>query len=88
MKKRLDYKALFDNSPEVILFADPEGIVLDVNQRIFEWLKYRPEELIGKKYSELKFFDEKTRQLFIKKYSKRVRGEFIRFFQFLFNFFL
>ncbi len=74
-KQKLNYKTFFDNSPEVIAFTDPEGNILNVNQRIFEWIKYKPEELIGKKYSELDFFDEKTRKLLIKKYSQRVRGE-------------
>ena len=75
MKNKIDYKAIFKNSPEVIAFADPEGTILDLNKRIFDWVGYRPEELIGKKYSELEFFAETTKELLIKKHSQRVSGE-------------
>ncbi len=72
---KFDYKVFFDNSPEVIAFTDPEGTILVLNERISDWLGYRPDELIGKKYSELEFFDKTTRELLIKKYSQRVSGE-------------
>jgi len=69
------YKQIFDQSPELIAFTNPEGTILKISRRIFDWLGYRPDEIIGKKYSELEIFNSKTREMLMKKFSQRVSGE-------------
>jgi len=69
------YKIIFNRSPEVIVFVDLEGKVIDVNHRVFDWIQYKPEEIIGKKFASLEFMNEKTRELIINKFSRRLEGE-------------
>ena len=45
--------ALIDNSLDLIALTDAEGYFLRVNSAAIEILGYRPEELVGRNYSEL-----------------------------------
>ncbi|UIP01195.1 PAS domain S-box protein [Halobaculum sp. CBA1158] len=42
-------EALFENSPDMIVTHDADGVLRDVNQRMCEELGYEEEELIGKR---------------------------------------
>lgn len=47
------YKAIFENSLDLILILDEKGIILEINEAVENLLGYNSEELIGKHYNEL-----------------------------------
>jgi len=50
---------LFEISPETIIIIDNKGNVLDVNSRIYDWLGYEREELVGYNLFNFPFFANK-----------------------------
>ena len=42
---------------------DKDGTILDVNQRIFDWLGYKPKEIIGTNFIEVPFLPEESKTL-------------------------
>lgn len=50
------YRAIFELSPEAILLLDGEGKILDANRKLYNWLGYKPEEVIEKSFWELPAF--------------------------------
>ena len=50
---------LFEISPETIIIIDNKGNVLNVNSRIYDWLGYEREELIGYNLFNFPFFANK-----------------------------
>jgi len=67
-------RTLFDWAPQAIVIINTEGMLLDANLRLYEWLGYRPEEVIGKNIIELPFFTEKTRAVIKQKFFERIKG--------------
>jgi len=59
------HRFIVDNSPDMIYMLDGEGRFTFVNSRITKLLGYRPEEIVGRHYSELVHLDdiEKARYL-------------------------
>jgi len=52
------YKLIFELSPEAIVIIDPKGNITDINGRVYDWLGFKTEELVGKKISEAPFLNE------------------------------
>jgi len=48
-------RMLFEISPEIIVLVDSTGNVLDVNSRLYDWIGYKPEEIVGKNFFKLPF---------------------------------
>ncbi len=61
------YRSIFELSPESILLVDPDGYILEHNDKIREWLQYE-EEFVGSNVLDLPFVDKpnliKMRQIF------------------------
>ncbi len=57
------YRRIFECSPQVIGIVDNDGTVLDVNQRIYDWLGYKSDEIIGTNFMELPFLPEESKTL-------------------------
>lgn len=57
------YEKIFRLSPEAIVIIDKNGVVIDINERTYDWLGYRPDEIIGNTILELPFLsvDEKIK---------------------------
>lgn len=53
--------ALIENSLDLIVLIDAEGRFLRVNSAVIEILGYRPEELVGRNYSELLNSDDREK---------------------------
>ena len=68
-------KTLFDWSPLAIVIINKEGVLLDANKKLYEWLGYKPEEVIGKDLSVIPFFTPETREILVNNFMKRMRGE-------------
>jgi len=57
------YEKIFRLSPDGIALLDKNGVFLDVNERLYDWLGFRPDEIIGKTFLEVPFLtvDEKLK---------------------------
>ena len=64
-------RTLFDWSPEAIVILNKEGIFLDANPRLFDWLEYKSEELIGKSFEEVPFLPLQTKDTIKKALMKK-----------------
>lgn len=68
------YKAVFDNSPEAIVLLKKSGNIENVNGRVFDWLGYKPEEIIGCNFRKLPLLTYKSKLKIAKNLIKRLRG--------------
>ena len=73
-KSEREYRRIFDSSPEVIGVIDGKGNLLNVNRRIFDWLGYEPEEVMGKSFLQLPFLPNGSRAIAAEKLSQTVMG--------------
>jgi PAS domain S-box-containing protein len=65
------YRTLFDVSPQTALLVDTNGTVLDVNERITEWIGYTPNEILEKNLFNFSFFTKESKKSLKKIFSKR-----------------
>jgi len=68
-------KILFDWSPLAIIILSIEGIFLDANRKLYDWLGYRPDEIIGRGFKEVPFLPDKSKMTIVNNFNKRMRGE-------------
>ncbi len=69
------YRSIFELSPEAIVLTDNKGKILDTNGRIFDWLGYKPEDVIGKNILFLHFITHKSREIMVQKFHERMAGK-------------
>ena len=69
------YKTIFDLSPEAIVLVDTKGTVLNANERVYEWLGFKTEDIIGKNILSLPFIPSRTKPRIIAKFTQRVLGK-------------
>ena len=69
------YRTIFELSPEAIVLIDKNGVFLDANRRIYDWLGYKPEELIGKHLLESPFLPEESKGKVKKNFFQRMLGK-------------
>ena len=65
------YRTMFDVFPQTALLIDTNGKILDVNERIKEWLGYTPSEILEKNLFSLSFFTKESKKSLKKNFSKR-----------------
>ncbi|RLF36645.1 MAG: hypothetical protein DRN08_00940 [Thermoplasmata archaeon] len=60
------FRNIFDATSDLLLYVDIEGNVLDVNKTVLETLNLKKDEIIGKKFYELKdlFFPDHVKECF------------------------
>ncbi|MCX6819153.1 MAG: PAS domain S-box protein [Candidatus Aenigmarchaeota archaeon] len=56
-ESRAKYKKIFDNVRDEIIYIDTTGTIIDVNPVVKEIFGWSPEEIIGKNFTELGFFN-------------------------------
>ncbi|MFH1364927.1 MAG: PAS domain S-box protein [Candidatus Aenigmatarchaeota archaeon] len=71
------FRMIFENVSDEIVYVDKNGVVLDVNKKSEEVIGYKPEEMIGKNFMKLDFFDLKTIPKIIKIFNDIVKGNVI-----------
>ena len=69
------YRRIFDLSPEAIILLSPRGKVLELNERVCDWLEYRREEVLGKNILSLSMFTKKSKMIAINKLMQRMLGK-------------
>lgn len=68
-------RTLFDWSPLAIVIINQEGILLDSNKKLFEWLGYKTEEVVGRNIFDLPFLTQETRRIIKKMFDQRISGQ-------------
>jgi len=68
-------KIFFDCSPLAIVIINKKGIFLDANRKLYDWLGYRPAEIIGRSFTEVPFLPDKSKKTIVNNFNKRMRGE-------------
>jgi PAS domain S-box-containing protein len=73
-KEKNKYKSIFELSPEAIVIIDPKGNIVDINGRVYDWLGFKTEELIGKKLGEAPFLNKESQIRAQENFIKRMTG--------------
>jgi len=68
-------QTLFNWSPMAIVILNQQGVFLDANKKLYDWLGYKPEEIIGKHLTRIPFFPEHTKQTLLQNFTHRVNGK-------------
>ncbi|MBT5419305.1 MAG: PAS domain S-box protein, partial [Candidatus Cloacimonetes bacterium] len=73
-KNEKKYHTMFQNSPASIIMTNADGIIIDINDRVAEWLGYDAKPIIGKRVLELPFLTKQSRRKMVEEYKKRAAG--------------
>ncbi|MFH1502578.1 MAG: diguanylate cyclase [Candidatus Eisenbacteria bacterium] len=68
------YRTIFELSPEAIVLIDAKGRFVAANGRIFDWLGYSNDELMGKSLLQAPFMPPTSRVVVVKNFVKRMAG--------------
>jgi PAS domain S-box-containing protein len=74
-EKEKKYRTMFEFFPQTIALLDKHGTLLDVNERIYDWLGYKPNEIIGKYFFSLPFFMKESLIILKNNFSKRMEDK-------------
>jgi len=72
------FRHIFNISPEGIILLDKSGKIIDLNRKIYDWLGYMPEEIIGKNILRLPFIPVESKAKIIKKSVKEIVSQEIK----------
>jgi len=75
------YRTIFELSPDAIVLLNKKGEVIELNDRMSEWLGYSDDQVIGKRLDELPFFDEQNKQKVLQNFRRRIAGECVEPYQ-------
>lgn len=65
------YRTIFNASPDLIVIIDKKGNILDANNLVDSWMKYKRKDIIGKKVLNLDFFTPESKKMVGKKIKER-----------------
>lgn len=69
------YKSLYELSPNGVILIDSDSRIISVNKRIYDWLGYGDEDLLGKRSLDLFFIAPQSRKIMKSNFSGRLKGE-------------
>ncbi|MFA6307249.1 MAG: PAS domain-containing protein [Patescibacteria group bacterium] len=69
------YKLIFELSPEAIVILDKKGTLIDVNNRLYDWLGYKKEEVLGKNLLQLPYLTKIGKAKALKNFTYRMAGK-------------
>ncbi len=69
------YRSIFELSPEAIVLLDKNGRVVDLNDRICEWLGMERDNMLGLPLEESDRLPEESKQKVRDKFERRLAGE-------------
>jgi PAS domain S-box-containing protein len=78
MRSEERYRKIFDSSPEIIGLIDKNGVIIDINNKIYEWLGYMPDQIIGKSFIDIPSLSEETKIKLNDGYQRRMSGEYVK----------
>jgi PAS domain S-box-containing protein len=71
------YRTMFEFFPQTIVLIDKNGKILDVNERINEWLGYKPSEILEMNLFSVPFFTKESKKIVKKNFSKMLLNKMI-----------
>ena len=74
-KSEEKYRSIFDLSPEAILLTNADGIIIDVNTKVNDWLGYQNDELFGLNLLEAPFIPRKSKLTMQEKFKQALTGD-------------
>jgi PAS domain S-box-containing protein len=74
-KSEEKYKKIFELSPEAIGILDDKGNILDINNRLYDWLGYKPEQVVGRNILDLPFLTEESKKKIKERFTQRMSGK-------------
>jgi len=69
------YKAVFTASPLAIVLVTKDGTILETNNRLTEWLGFKPSEVNGKNILKVNFITKKSKLIVAKNFAVRMLGK-------------
>jgi len=78
------YKSIFELSPEAIVILDTDGNIIDLNNRLYDWLGYKREDVIGKHLQSLEYLPMTSKIKAIEKFAQRMLGAEIEPYELIF----
>jgi PAS domain S-box-containing protein len=73
-KSEKKYKDLFEKAIDPIIIFDKNGRFIDINEQVTKLLGFDKEELIGKKFSEIKLLTKDSLNQSLDNFAKRMNG--------------
>jgi PAS domain S-box-containing protein len=71
------FRALFENNPDLVLFQNGEGVILDANPTYLQVLNRQKEQVVGRPLND--FIPEELRPLFTQKLHEAIAGHKVQF---------
>lgn len=75
------YKKIFQLSPEAIVIIDRMGRIIEVNDRVSDWLGYPKKEVLHKHLLQLPFLTTTNKELLVKHFLLRIAGKEVKEYQ-------
>lgn len=75
------YRKIFELSPEAIVILDRTGHIIEINNRMTDWLGYSKKEILHKHLLQLPFLSLKNKELLLKNFLHRVAGKELKEYQ-------
>ena len=69
------YRSIFELSPDIIAILQPNGIVLDINQRVEDFTGIPADKIIGKSMFDFPVIDYHEKNLIKSKFQARISGK-------------
>ncbi|MFO8101201.1 MAG: PAS domain S-box protein [Dehalococcoidia bacterium] len=77
-ESKTKFQAIFENANDVIVYFDPAGIVIDINDKVTEILGYEREEVLGKNFAEIGLIPDKDLDRVIEVFERATKGNVIQ----------
>ncbi len=68
-------KTIFENANDLIVYVDVDGTCLDINDRVEDILGYKPEEVIGRNFTEFELFEQEVMEKNVRLFEKIILGK-------------
>jgi PAS domain S-box-containing protein len=69
------FRGIFESAIDLIVLLDDQGTILDMNEQFLKSTGSEKNSILGKKFFEISFLDEKSKQKTIEKFKRRMSGE-------------
>ncbi len=73
-ESEIKLKTIFENVRDEIVCIDRHGTIIDVNRRVEDIFGYKPEEILGKKFTDIGFFSPEEFEEPIKLFEDAISG--------------
>ncbi len=69
------FRRIFESAPDPSFLVDDKGLIIDVNEKALQKLKYSKDEIVGNAFQDLPFLPLKSTKKLMKNFLKRMKGK-------------